>query len=142
MVEVYLQRQYPPPQKNDASPVLPPLSTSSPVNCPSRLDDSHAAGPYPSDHDSAAAPSTCEAENAPCDSPSGHESPADSAEHDERYHFNVDVVDIYTLETSVKIKPHVTVKSGAAALVMQGYIGVSPVNPSLAISIKTLELYR
>ncbi|PSS29561.1 hypothetical protein PHLCEN_2v2952 [Hermanssonia centrifuga] len=139
MVEVYLQRQYPPPQKNDASPVLPLLST---VNCPSRPDDSHAAGPYPSDHDSAAAPSTCKAENAPCDSPSGHESPADSAEHDKHYHFSVDVVDIYTLETSVKIKPRVTVKSGAAALVMQGYIRVLPVNPSLAISIKTLELYR
>ncbi len=61
---------------------------------------------------------------------------------DPQYDFFIRVIDIYTLEEVVEIKPLASTKSGAAALVMQGYIGASPVKPSLAISIKTLELFR
>ncbi len=61
---------------------------------------------------------------------------------DSQYDFAIRVVDVYTLESIVTITPPADSKSGAAALVMQGYIGASPVNPTLAISIKTLELFR
>lgn len=59
-----------------------------------------------------------------------------------QYEFDIEVVDLYTLQTMARIKPAAHEKSGAAALVAQGFIGAKPISPSIAISIKTLELYR
>ncbi|PPR04386.1 hypothetical protein CVT24_013215 [Panaeolus cyanescens] len=62
-------------------------------------------------------------------------------EQDERqYNFEIAAVNLYTLETKV------TVERGAdqttlTALMLAGYIGNSPINPSIALSIKTLQLY-
>lgn len=53
----------------------------------------------------------------------------------------VAVIDLYTLSTSVKVS-HVDNKTTAVALASLGFIGNSPFNPSVAVSVKTLELYR
>lgn len=81
-----------------------------------------------------AAPST----SFPDPSPSSAESP----ERDTTFDFTIDVVDLYTLRRSVRVRPDASMKSAASALVGAGYIGTTPLHPSLAISIKTLELYR
>ena len=58
------------------------------------------------------------------------------------YEFDVEVVDIYTLQKQARIVPNATHNTGAAALVAHGFIGAAPINPGIAISITTLELYR
>ena len=51
------------------------------------------------------------------------------------------VVDIYTLSTSVKVSS-ADEGTTASALADLGFIGNAPFNPSIAVSMKTLELYR
>ena len=51
------------------------------------------------------------------------------------------VIDIYTLSTSVKVS-RVDDETTAVALASLGFIGNAPFNPSVAVSMKTLELYR
>ncbi|KAL7283898.1 hypothetical protein ACG7TL_001170 [Trametes sanguinea] len=70
-----------------------------------------------------------------------HASGAAPMNVDPEYSFNIKVIDIYTLGTSATItrSPDCT---AAEALVRHGYLGNSPVNPSLAISLQTLELFR
>ena len=51
------------------------------------------------------------------------------------------VIDIYTLLTSIKISCTGD-QTTASTLVGLGYVGNAPFHPSVAISIKTLELYR
>ena len=53
----------------------------------------------------------------------------------------ISVIDIYTLSTSIKISC-VGDQTTASTLAGLGYIGNAPFHPSVAISIKTLELYR
>ena len=53
--------------------------------------------------------------------------------------FPLEVLDIYTLETSATI-PCSSGDLPIHALVKSGYLGNSPVTPSLAISLRTLEL--
>lgn len=53
----------------------------------------------------------------------------------------IDVIDIYSGATSAGI-PVSGNQTFAEALVMAGYLGTTPVYPSLAISLKTLELFR
>ncbi|KAG6893368.1 hypothetical protein C0992_010286 [Termitomyces sp. T32_za158] len=57
------------------------------------------------------------------------------------YDFTIHVVDIYTRETHVTIHRTESSKSVATAMVHQGYLGTTPEQPSLALSIRTLELY-
>lgn len=55
--------------------------------------------------------------------------------------FDIFVINLYTLEHTTTI--HRTPDTEAAvALVRNGYVGASPQTPTLAISLKTLELYR
>ena len=52
-------------------------------------------------------------------------------------------IDIYTLSTSIKIRvSSVGTDTTASALAELGFIGNAPFKPSVAVSIKTLELYR
>ena len=51
------------------------------------------------------------------------------------------VIDIYTLSTSIKFS-YTGDQTGASTLAGLGFIGNAPFRPSVAISIKTLELYR
>ncbi|KAL7283107.1 LOW QUALITY PROTEIN: hypothetical protein ACG7TL_002532 [Trametes sanguinea] len=60
---------------------------------------------------------------------------------DPDYSFDIDVIDIYGLIPSTTITRS-SDESAAVALVRHGYLGNSLVNPSLAISLKTLELLR
>ncbi|KAI9063698.1 hypothetical protein FKP32DRAFT_1676382 [Trametes sanguinea] len=60
---------------------------------------------------------------------------------DPDYSFTIDVIDIYNLTASTTITRSADC-SAAVALVRHGYLGNAPVHPSLAISLKTLELFR
>lgn len=52
-------------------------------------------------------------------------------------------IDIYTLSTSIKVNvPNTGEDTTASALARLGFIGNAPFTPSVAVSIKTLELYR
>ncbi len=53
----------------------------------------------------------------------------------------IDVLDIYSCESTATVQ----IADGqtlSEALVAAGYLGTTPVSPSLAISLKTLELFR
>ena len=54
--------------------------------------------------------------------------------------FEIDVVNIYTLDTSAKI-PCSSNDLPIKALVRSGYLGNTPTTPTLAISLRTLELF-
>ncbi|KZT70622.1 hypothetical protein DAEQUDRAFT_633977, partial [Daedalea quercina L-15889] len=54
----------------------------------------------------------------------------------------IDVFDIYTLRSTAIIPQTSNVESTATMLISAGYLGTSPVKPSLAISLRTLELLR
>lgn len=58
------------------------------------------------------------------------------------YDFTIDVVDIYELTQAAFITRSEDSSSAAIALVQAGFLGTSPHSPSLAISLKTLELFR
>ena len=53
----------------------------------------------------------------------------------------ITVIDIYTLSTSIKVSS-ADEETTASALVKLGFIGNAPFRPSVAVSMKTLELYR
>lgn len=55
--------------------------------------------------------------------------------------FTIDVVDIFSLQSSSVITRSEHDKT-APSLVKNGFLGNSPESPSMAISIKTLELFR
>ena len=57
------------------------------------------------------------------------------------YDFSLEVLDVYTLNTSVTI-PCSEKEMPIQALVKHGYLGNTPATPSLAISFRTLELFR
>jgi hypothetical protein len=57
------------------------------------------------------------------------------------FNFSLEVLDIYTLETSVAV-PCSDRELPIQALMKSGYLGNTPTTPSLAISLKTLELFR
>ncbi|KAJ3817842.1 hypothetical protein F5880DRAFT_1626200 [Lentinula raphanica] len=56
------------------------------------------------------------------------------------YEFSIDVVDIYTLNRSAIISRDAET-SASKALLQAGYLGTSPEQPSLAVSLRTLELF-
>jgi hypothetical protein len=57
------------------------------------------------------------------------------------YDFSIDCVDLYSLSTSIFV-PRTSSMTAVEALMIQGYLATSPVDPTLAVSIKTLELFR
>ena len=65
----------------------------------------------------------------------------DRQEHELQGQMEISVVDLYTLATSatITVAPN---QRNAEALVAAGYLGNSPIQPSVAISLKTLELFR
>ncbi|OSC99715.1 hypothetical protein PYCCODRAFT_1372708 [Trametes coccinea BRFM310] len=70
------------------------------------------------------------------DAPTGDSGPRDTS-----YDFDIDVVDIYTLSRRASIRRDVH-QTAVLALAQHGYMATSPISPSLAISFKTLELFR
>ena len=57
------------------------------------------------------------------------------------YDFSIDCVDLYNLSTSIFV-PRTSSMTAVEALMIQGYLATSLVDPTLAISIKTFELFR
>ncbi|TFY68930.1 hypothetical protein EVJ58_g720 [Rhodofomes roseus] len=74
---------------------------------------------------------------------SASQQPSPEHEASESGHmFQIDVLDIYTLQLNTVIQRPSTSESDATALVLAGYLGTSPVKPTLAVSLRTLELFR
>lgn len=71
-------------------------------------------------------------------SPSTPEQPASTAED---LDIKIIVVDLYTLALEAII-PHCHDQVMAIALVEAGFMGNSPISPSIAISLKTLDLFK
>ncbi|KAL6307890.1 hypothetical protein BKA93DRAFT_747237 [Sparassis latifolia] len=65
---------------------------------------------------------------------------ADEAQDDMAYKFDIAVLDIYSLSPTITIARAVDASSTAQSLVLSGYLGTTPINPLLAISLNTLEL--
>lgn len=59
----------------------------------------------------------------------------------ELFSFSISVVDIHSLEVEATIHRNEETKA-SVALVQAGYLGTVPEQPSLAISLRTLELYH
>jgi hypothetical protein len=55
--------------------------------------------------------------------------------------FEIETLDLYDLRKMVTITRSQEM-SVSECLVQNGWLGTSPINPSLAISLKTLELFR
>ncbi|GBE83749.1 hypothetical protein SCP_0508050 [Sparassis crispa] len=66
---------------------------------------------------------------------------ADEARDNMAYTFDIAVLNIYTLTPSVTV-PRAANATMAQSLVRNGYLGMTSINPSLAISLKSLELLR
>lgn len=83
--------------------------------------------------------------NRPTEDPAAQMSPPqpsdDSATPLDPTDIEITVIDIYTLSTSIKLS-RVDEETTAVALAGLGFIGNAPFKPSVAISMKTLELYR
>jgi hypothetical protein len=78
-----------------------------------------------------------ESHTPPTDSLSPHAIDVDPVSYD----FTIDCVDLYTLSTSIHVTRTASM-TAAEALMNQGYLVTSPVDSTLAISVKTLELFR
>ncbi|KDR81011.1 hypothetical protein GALMADRAFT_241624 [Galerina marginata CBS 339.88] len=57
------------------------------------------------------------------------------------YDFTIDCVDLYSLSSSIHVARSSSM-TAHVAMVLQGFLPTSPVDPTLAVSIKTLELFR
>jgi hypothetical protein len=66
---------------------------------------------------------------------------ADGSDSSIPHEVEIVVIDIYTLSTSVKVSCESN-QTIASALSGIGFIGNAPFHPSVAVSMKTLELYR
>lgn len=83
----------------------------------------------------------------PVPSTSEHSSPSPSSTStpspdDGSGNFSIPVIDIYTLASTVHITRGTDSISPLDALILHGYLGNSPISPNVAVSVKTLELFR
>jgi len=60
---------------------------------------------------------------------------------DGAYDFTIEVLDIFTLAKSALIK-RTADQTTAEALCLNGYIGSTPEHPTLALSLRTLDLFH
>lgn len=58
------------------------------------------------------------------------------------YDFDIDVFDLTTLVKTVRISCPPTMSSATRAILLHGFVPTSPLKPSLAISLRSLELLR
>ena len=144
MVEAYLRWKY--HCSSNATPTQPPPSSTTGVTEANSLPSSRSPG-GDLNHiiHSDAAPTTSTRMDPPLPHPP--DDPGDSARS-----FNpplpdiiieIAAIDIYTLSTSIKISvSSVGMDTTASALTELGFIGNVPFKPSVAVSIRTLELYH
>lgn len=74
--------------------------------------------------------------------PSSHPNEPLASPIDECLDFHITIIDIYSLDASAYIPRNTDSNSPAEALAFQGYLGNSPLAPNIAISFRTIELYR
>ena len=89
-------------------------------------------------------PNTVDADNVTCSLPSSafdSSIDVDMEPTPSILMFEIETIDLYELERVVTItrSQEMTV---AESLVRNGWLGTSPINPSIAVSLKTLELFR
>ena len=58
------------------------------------------------------------------------------------YNFSLHSINIYMLESSINVHHAEDIASPVEALALAGYLSPTPISPTIAISISTLELYR
>ncbi|KAE9406005.1 hypothetical protein BT96DRAFT_751532, partial [Gymnopus androsaceus JB14] len=58
----------------------------------------------------------------------------------ESFSFNISIIDVHSLESEARIERNEET-TASVALVQAGYLGTAPEQPSLAVSLRTLELY-
>jgi hypothetical protein len=58
------------------------------------------------------------------------------------FDFDINILDLYTLKTTAHITQDADSPSVADALMKHGLVGSTPISPTLAVSVRTLELYR
>ncbi|KAJ8463735.1 hypothetical protein ONZ51_g10067 [Trametes cubensis] len=122
LVDVYVHWRYP-LAATSSSPHVPP--TAPPPQAP-------AGSKSP-------APQTCKPSDQPASD--GHTPASVRRPSDEASNFEIKVLDIFDLVTTTTVSLS-TSHSVCEALVANGYLGSSPVKPTLAISLRTLELLR
>ena len=127
MVDAYLRWRYP----DNAQADLGKAQDSPPHLQSSSTNGFTTTSPPDPDNN----PLPPQASKITCDGGTNDSSPLISAEVD------ILVIDIYTLSTSIKI-PSVDDQTTASSLASLGFIGNAPFHPSVAVSMKTLELYR
>lgn len=108
---------------------------------PSALSDPSAATAAPSMTTSAQCPSPSPQDPHSIPSPIPSLSPPTAPTFSEDDSFEITVIDIYDLSRT-KTFSLATARTVSEALVANGYLGSSPIKPSLAVSFKTLELFR
>jgi hypothetical protein len=74
-----------------------------------------------------------------CPSTSPSSDAPDQTDHS--FDFSIDTIDLYTLQRTHTIRRTAQMKT-AVALMSQGFLSNVPLCPSIALSLKTLELYR
>lgn len=58
------------------------------------------------------------------------------------YTFTVNVLDVYTLSTTIEIMRKPSSTSIVVDMIAHGYLSSSPISPTVAISLKMLELFQ
>lgn len=140
IVDAYLEWRHAPVQT--CSPTATQAQTCPPTSAhPQDAGVLDCSTPQLQDFSSAAAedPSSSAPGQAAPSSPSCHDpTPPSPSSLD----YTVEVFDLRTLQTSATIPRTPDMSSTAKALVLAGYLGTTPVMPTLAISLDTLELLR
>ena len=127
MADAYLRWKYP----DNLLPNTPP------VNSDKTRDPPPPKQPSFTTNDLAAAPAPSTDDNSPAPGPTNTDAPGPSTSNS----VEITVIDIYTLSTSVKFSCAGD-QTTASTLAGLGFIGNAPFHPSVAVSVKTLELYR
>lgn len=135
MVTAYLdgfERQF--QQKSDIG-----IQATDNATAPDKISkNSHPRSPAESESESESESDTSMASQTSGSPLPVHPTPNAAPEHG----FEIDVFDIFTLDNRKFIHRDSTSPSIADALMCNGYVGSSPESPTLAFSVRTLDLFR
>ena len=129
MADAYLRWKFP----NDPHPNSPPADSGEKIGPPPSQQPSFTT------EDLTAAPLPSTSDRPPALNPTDNSVTADASPTSKTV--EITIIDIYTLSSSIKISCEDS-QTTASTLAGLGFIGNAPFHPSVAVSIKTLELYR
>ncbi|KIY46451.1 hypothetical protein FISHEDRAFT_47269 [Fistulina hepatica ATCC 64428] len=143
LVEAYLGWKYPsrpaPSTATTSNTAPEPSVATEPPPASATESDSAAAPVLPLESETGGA---VHRDTPPASSPSVASTPQpDEAPASEQYDFQIDVIDVYTLQTTMHVPRKADVRT-VPAIAQLGYLAVSPINPSTCFAFNTLELYR